>query len=412
MLMFWVNHFAVSDTSDERAFYDYLTLLRKHALGNFRTLVKEVTINPAMLEFLHGRFSYVDSPNENYPRELLELYTVGIGAPNEPRYTEKDIVAMSRVLTGWRVKNYWSTVEGPIEAYFQADWHDTGDKQLSAHFNHAVIRNEGAREYETLIDIIFEHPETSRSICRNLYIFFASGDITAAVERDIIAPLARILVDNNYEIRPVMRALLSSEHFFSRQVQGAIIKSPYEFIVSMVRSAGGYGYLNLDLRTLYDLLFSFQLKAEQLGMDFMVPPTVSGWVAYYRSPSFHRNWINGTTLKLRRQLAEETCVKGIWSRDKQRPLNWLGLLASLSNPNDINAVIDDIVTVFLPRAISDSQTAVLKEILNENLPDFEWSVEYSLFQQNGPKSNEARILDTKFKRLFRHLCDMPEFHLQ
>ena len=412
MTLFWINHFGVDDSSEQRAHYDFIRLLRKRATGNFRQLIKEVTVHPAMLHFLDGRTSYLDNPNENFARELIELFSVQKGKPGSPTYTEKDVQEIARIMTGWRVRRFWGTEQGSVESYFQADWHDSGTKQLSHHFGNAVITNRGDREYAHLIDIIFRHPHTARSICRDLYRYFAHYEITDRTERELIEPLAQLLVASNYELKPVIKALLASRHFYSPDVRGAMVKNPYEFLLSMVRPVGGYRHLNLGLRAHYDLMVEHHKRGKLLSMDFVNPPSVSGWRAYYHAPRYHRHWITTVTLLLRAEMSDELCRRGYWSQGKDRLLDLLGFLATLTDPYDVNAVIDDISTIFLPRPITRAQQDSLKKRLLNGLPDFEWTVEYRLYRSNP---DDKQVRDSMLERvclLLRTVFQMAEFHLQ
>jgi uncharacterized protein (DUF1800 family) len=156
MTLFWHNHFVVelSDINDARMGYEYCRLLRQHALGNVKQLTKDVTVTPAMLRYLNGNQSTAGAPNENYGRELLELFTVGkgplIGPGNYTNYTEADVQAAARVLTGWR-----DQATPPVGSYFTASRHDNTAKVFSAAFGNASIAPNGSTEYQDLINLIF-----------------------------------------------------------------------------------------------------------------------------------------------------------------------------------------------------------------------------------------------------------------
>ena len=410
MAMFWMNHFGMADVGDHRVQYDYVQLFRRHATGNFWELIEKITVHPSMLTFLNGRYSYKDAPDENYARELLELFTVQKGRPGDKNYTEDDIREIARVLTGWRVRNMWSQEEGPVESYFDTGWHDEGTKQLSSYFRNAVIVNGGAEEYKTLIGIIFNHPETPRAICRDLYLYFV-GELEEGKEW-VIHRMARLLRESDFELEPVLRDLLASNHFMAGQRRGTIVKNPYEFMLSMARPLGGYGHLGLDLNLRYNLGNAYHWWATTMDMDFLYLPTVSGWKAYYQAPGYYRSWITSTTLQRRRKLVEGICWGGVWTEGEGRPFDWFGFIASLSVPDDVNALIDDVTTLFLPTPPHPDQLTGLKDVLLPGLPDLEWTIQYRQYLANPENPEFANPLLSKIKDFFRALFSLAEFHLQ
>ncbi|MEJ7660732.1 MAG: DUF1800 family protein [Hymenobacter sp.] len=272
-------------------------LLRRHALGNIRQLAKDVTINPAMLRYLNGNQSTSGAPNENYGRELLELFTLGkgplIGAGNYTTYTEADVQAAARVLTGWRDNATTAT------GYFTASRHDATTKQFSAAFGNAKIAPNGATEYQDLIDLIFKQPSTAAFLVRKLYRWFVYYVIDDQIESNIIQPLAALLVQSNFEVAPVLRQLLGSAHFFDAASVGCLIKSPLVFTVGVARQ------LELALpppptqwrsTACGTTSTHWAMCSEQALGD---PPNVAGWAAYYQTPQFHELWINSVTLPRR-----------------------------------------------------------------------------------------------------------------
>src|SRR5690606_22324046 len=196
MTLFWHNHFVTADINEPRVVYYYIDKLRKMSLGNFRQMAKDITVDNAMLEYLNGRDNTRQAPNENYARELLELFTLGkgpsLGNGDYTTYTEKDIMEMAKALTGWvEVRNSL-----PIRSEFRNNRHDTTTKTLSHRFNNATIENAGADEYKNLIDLIFTRDEVAEFICQKLYAWFIYNDITEEVREDVIKPLAEIFREN------------------------------------------------------------------------------------------------------------------------------------------------------------------------------------------------------------------------
>jgi uncharacterized protein (DUF1800 family) len=412
MTLFWINHFGISDVDEQRAAYQYIRLFQRRGLGNFRQLMEEVTVNPAMLVFLNGRYNRAEAPDENYARELLELFTVQKGQPGDINYTEEDIREIARVLTGWRVDGLYSRTEDRVTSYFDERRHDTGSKQLSTYFGNAMIENGGASEYKILIGIIFRHPETPRAIVRDLYMYFVDYRITDEVERSVIRPLAELLVEKDFEVRPVMRNLLGSAYFFRQDNRATQIKSPYEFVNGITRTLGGYAHLDLGLRLDYELARTHHYWIGQMDMDFLNPPTVSGWKAYYQAPAFHRSWITSSTLQQRQQWIEWITRRGVYSQGAPRPLDWLAFIDRLPQSEDVNAVIADTIATFLALPLHPDQVAGLKEILLPGLPDFEWTVQYRQYRRNPSDPDSVSAILNKVRDFFRALFSMAEFQLQ
>ena len=182
LTLFWHNHFVISEAGNANMNWEYLTKLRDFALGDFKELTKQITIDRSMLIYLNGTTNFADEPNENYARELLELFTLGKGplvAPGDyTNYTEQDIAAIARALTGWSA---WSG-DDPNAIFYYTWGHDKNDKQLSHRFNNQIIVDEGEEEYKTVIDIIFEKDEVAHHICRRLYLWFVHYEITDTIE--------------------------------------------------------------------------------------------------------------------------------------------------------------------------------------------------------------------------------------
>lgn len=418
MTLFWHNHFVVevAAVGDPRYLYDYITLLRANALGNFRELTKMITINPAMLRYLNGNQNTNTAPNENYARELLELFTIGkgpqIGPGDYSNYTEDDVIQIARVLTGWRDRGYFNT-NPDIEpgAFFLPGRHDTGDKQLSYHFDNIVISNNWENEYSDLIDIIFTKAEVARFICRKLYRWFIYYDITPQAEADVIEPMAQMLIDNDYELKPVLEAFFKSAHFFDMLNVGPMIKNPIDFIVSVLRPFGvAYPTALADH---YRALLRTSRLLQPLQMTPFAPPNVAGWPAYYQEPAYYRMWISSPTLQARQEFTDAIIQpNGIGVGGGQRlRIDVLALVQTLDNPSDPNALIEELAAFMFPQPLTDAQKGYLKEVLIPGLPDYEWTVEYSEWAADPTNEDLAAPVDAKLRNLLQVMMAMPEFYL-
>jgi uncharacterized protein (DUF1800 family) len=413
MVLFWQNHFAAEATFDSRASYDYHELISNNALGNFKQLVKDMTINASMLVFLNGAQNNRFSPNENFAREILELYTVGkgpqIGEGDYSNYTEADIQVGAKIFTGWTIQDFLSDTVTSASSYFDPNLHDTSDKTLSAYFGNAVVSNTNENEYANYIDIIFQHPNTAKHICRKLYRWFVNYDLSAEVEDTVVAGMATTLVANDFEILPVITELLKSEHFYDMSVRGAIIKNPLEFAFSVYNSTNST-YPDTDINVQYRMYMNIYWSCGSLGMSYFSPPSVGGWTAYYQAPNFTKLWINSSYIKLRFDLASYLVRWGGINVDGFRyPINHFEFLNNLSLPSDAPQVIEDMVTVFCPKGLDATKKTILKAILTNGLPDFEWTVQYNEYLADPDNSAVSDPVKLRIALTLDQLFKYPEF---
>ena len=408
MTLFWHNHFVVASTNNPRFTYTYINFLRKNALGNFKELVEGITVDPSMLQYLNGTQNSKNAPNENYSRELLELFTIGKGPAAGPgdytNYTEDDVVELAKALTGWRFYD----VDNPtlVQSNFIPNRHDTSDKQLSHRFNNIVITDEGENEYKTVINIIFQKDEVARFICRKLYRYFVHEDLNSEVEANIIEPMSQMLIADNYNIKAVLMALLSSDHFYDLSIRGCMVNHPIDFLLKMIRPVGFEIPNNVDDE--YKIFRKIFIDMRFLEMVFYDHPNVAGWKAFYQAPQFYKLWISAVSLPIRMRFAE-VFIAGFNVNGNEVKLNVLEFVASLDNPFDPNALINEIAKILFAHPISQPQLVALKEILIPGLPDFEWTDEYSLYV-SGDTSLEAAV-ENKIKALLVTMMKMPEFYL-
>ncbi len=413
MCLFWHNHFSAVPVQDSRATYDYHMLLRSHALGDFKQMVKDVTVNPCMLIFLNGATNNVFSPNENYARELLELFTIGKGPQLGPgdytNYTEHDVAEAAKILTGYYVQGLQSDTQTTVDAVYDTILHDQNTKTLSSKFNNAVITPNGANEYADLIDIIFLQDEVANHICRKLYRYFVNYDLTTAVETTVIAEMATTLLANNYQILPVLSELFASEHFYDISVRGALIKGPLDMMYSMWNSCDStptYG-----LATDYEMLLNVYWFSEALGQAYATPPSVAGWPAYYQTPSYSKLWVNATHIKTRFDVSLwVTVATGIPVNGDNWKIDALHVVDNLSLPPDAPAVIQDLVDMFCPKGLTTAQQTTLKLILTGGLPDFEWTLQYNEYQANIGNPTYEDPVRFRVELVLSEIFQMPEFH--
>lgn len=415
MTLFWHNHFAIESgvVNDARFLYQYQTLLRSNATGSFKDLVKKVTIDPTMLRYLDGRRNTKNKPNENYARELLELFTIGKGPLAGPddytNYTEEDIIAIARILTGWRDYNYNSKEEGTPERGFVLNNHDRGQKQLSHRFDKIVFTDAGDKEYAQLIDLIFTKPEVAYFICRKLYRWLVNFEITDTVETEIIQPLGQALIANDFQIKPVLEILLQSDHFYAEAVCGAMIKNPMDYTIGMIRQTEMDTYKG-NLARYYNAYYKFYQLLQRTEMAYFAPPDVAGWPAYYQEPGFYQNWINTATLNPRNNFVLGITSQRGWDTYRHK-VDALKLVARIDNAADPNELIRNLGLLFYPVPLEDNQHAYLKDILIPGLPDFEWTVEYNKHLEDPSDTNLARSVEQQLLNLLQAMFAMPEGYL-
>jgi len=426
MTLFWHNHLATeADTINiGTLIYYHHALLRKHAMGNFKTLIKEVTVDCGMLRYLNGEKNTVSAPDENYGRELQELFCVGKGPGSG--YTEDDVKAAARVLTGWRINN--NNFTALHTAYFTASRHDTKDKQFSAFYNNTVIKgktdaNAGTDEINELVDMIFSVDEVAKYICRKLYTFFVYYDISADVETNVIAPLADIYRSNNYEIIPVLRALFNSEHFFDLENIGCMIKSPSDFVVGQVRELG----LRLPDATKYEaqnkMWNDLRNSTASMGQDLGDPPNVAGWPAYYQEPQYHEIWIDTATYPIRKTAYETLGNTGLAtnaqmytneSKNIKAKIDFVGWAQKLDNPLDPNDLITEAVFLLYGVTVSQDVKDQLKTnyLLQGQVTDYYWTNAFNLYVAN-PNTNDpdAKKVPAILRDLIVFMQSAAEYHL-
>lgn len=415
MTLFWHNHFVVADGTIAHREYLYYDLLRRFATGNFKELTKEITIDTGMLLYLSGAENTNLAPNENYSRELLELFTVGkgeqVGPGDYTSFTEEDVIAMAKVLTGWRVLPVSN--QNTLKAQFTATAHTQGSKQLSHRFNNTVISENGQQEYRDLIDVIFQHDACSRFIMRKLYRWFVHYDITENVETNIIEPLAMMLRNNNYEIAPALKVLLQSEHFYN--VTACMIKSPMDLMMSVTRGLG-INPPQGEVEDEYDHTYHHYIMSADLEQAIFYHPNVAGWKAYYQEPQFDKLWINNLLLPKRHEFCRLMVEGGTFSYNEvnyrvNATIPVLEMVKNIANAADPNVLVNKLVEVMFNFPITDKQLTSLKEILIPGLPDFEWTVEYSDYLANPSDQALKESVENKLKSLFSVMVRMSEFQI-
>jgi uncharacterized protein (DUF1800 family) len=414
MVLFWQNHFVTeSNTVDNALFgYRYNVLLRQHALGNFKTLVRAVTAEPAMLRYLNGYASTKKAPDENYGRELQELFTVGKGP--DSRYTEADVKAAARVLTGYTLNYKTYTV------VYDPNRHDQTDKTFSAFYDNQVIRGmkgkEAEGEVDQLIDLILSREEVSKFICRKLYRWFVYHEIDGETEEKVIVPLARLFRKKDYEIKPVLETLLGSRHFFDAANYGGMIKSPVDLTVGLCREFGVPFPAAAEYVDQYGLWEQVRNQAAGMQQNIGDPPNVAGWQAYYQAPEYDKLWISSDTLPKRNQYSDRMVNNGFVRNGKRVGIDVLTFAAGLPAPQDPDRLIADSVQTLLavplpPEQLTLIKTSILLSGLSGTNSDHYWTNAWQAARNNPDDTINRNAVTNKLKNLYRHLMHLPEYQL-
>ena len=272
MALFWHGHFATSEAKvrDYRKLLGQNQLFRNKGTGNFRDLLIAVSQDPAMLAFLDAGVNVKGSPNENFAREIMELFTMGVG-----NYSEHDIREAARAFTGW---NYVD-----LQFVVTEDQHDDSSK--------TVLGKTGNFDGIEVIDIILAEPVTAEFIAGKIYRYFVRDDISPQLQKQ----LGALLKENNYEIAPLLNTIFMSRDFYSQASVATRIKPPVELVISTYRKMGLKEVPGVP---------DFNIVTETLGQRLLFPPTVAGWAQ-------GKSWITPGLLLARGNFVYDTVFPNI-----------------------------------------------------------------------------------------------------
>jgi hypothetical protein len=375
LTFFWMNHFVTEYEAYGYSPYlfQYYNVLQTHALGNFKDFVHAIGINSTMLIYLNGFQNTNEEPNENYARELYELFTMGEGSG----YTQEDIVETSKALTGY---NHWDEIGGQI--YFDPSTFFDGDK--------TIFGQTGNWGYDDVIEILFQEKANVISffICEKLYKFFVSPVVDETIKTNIILPLAQTFRDNNFELVPVLKQLFKSEHFFDERALGVVIKSPYDIIFNFVN----------ETEFFYDdqIMNAFIYFTALFGQEMYDPLDVSGWQR-------DEDWINTSTLTGRWQFFE-LYVDFLFTNGYEDSLR--DFAKDLSNNSNDPYFITMVV---IDRLIS-------KELFTTDDYDtatdiFKWEIPQNYYDE-GLWNLDWPQAPLQVSLLLKHIATIPEFQLK
>ncbi len=388
MSFFWTNHFVTElKIYDAPSFlYEYTNCLQRNALGNFKNLTSEIGLTSAMLYYLDGAYNEGTKPNENYAREVYELFCLGEGN----NYSENDIIATAKALSGYTERGEigWEPVT------FDETTFDAGTK--------TILGQTGNWGYDDVITILFSERsnEIAGFICTKLYEFFVHPDSTDAAgnAQNIISEMAATFKNNNFEIAPVLSQLFQSQHFFDDEAIGVLIKSPFDCFFNFINETN-FTYSDTTIETAINY-------AEMLGQDLFNPIDVAGWQR-------NRSWIN-TNFLIGRWLSMEAILDLFWSEDREQ-FRTFGITVTgeagrtTHNPDIVaRAIIDKMLPKGLLTALEyTSAISVFRSLFEDN----------NVYEDENPVNPTWTMLNfdnttEQVYLLLKHIIKQPEFQLK
>ncbi len=415
MALFWHDHFATSvlqvnyvlgarngddslDGTEKPLSLVQNETLRLHALGNFKEMVHAIARDPAMILFLNNAENRVGNPNENWARELFELFTVGESSESAA-YTEFDIQEAARAFTGW-TSNLGRQIgeREPWDFFYAPQWHDFEPKTV---LDQVIVSPEGHASIvdgERVIDIIFEQPQTAVFVTRKLWEYFVYNDPSD----QIIEELAEVFRSSNYELKPLMRAIFTHPHFMSSKAYRAKIKGPIEFMVGAFRELGVGDPANIQRIS----------EIFGLGQQLFIPPDVGGW-------THDEGWINtGTVIGRFNFMTFVSCNRGRNPgdpppSDREGLFSFLCRISQSQDQVDIEGIIEQNNLRFAPDLVSYFANAMLQA--DQTIDDAYTLEEY---MNRGPDGlpelfdiNDPVMVDTKVRGLIFLLSLLPVYQL-
>lgn len=459
-----------SKVNNSKSIYYQNALFRRYSFDdngdpelNFKALSKKICVDNAMLRYLDGDTNVVGSPNENYGREFLELFSIGRGlegslsplpAPGDYfNYTEEDVQAAALVFSGFDIDTTFSNVDpdtelprGVVRGGTIASSHDNTTKQFSYRFGDATIvpdtdlleggsptEESALEEIDQLVEMIYDiSDEAAKNICRKLYRFYVYYDIDQTLDEDIIDNLTQTFINSGYKIQPVLVDLFQSEHFYEDGAGtdndnfGGIIKSPLDLILGALKSLEvTIPDYDTDLENYYTFMSNVQWAMQSQGMVYYEPPEVAGYPAYHQYPIFNRSWISTNYLAERYQFMQQMVDNddnmepgGIGVDVVQFVRDRFSDVAA-----DANDLIIELCRYLLPvndNLTFDSDADDSSEITAERLNYFLMAFLYSPQIDADPEASwtfrwnnneDEEVVAQQLKNLFNAILQSPEYQL-
>jgi uncharacterized protein (DUF1800 family) len=452
LMLFYHQNFVNDMTINSTEIYHQIKLFRHYAKGSYKKVAEKICLDNGMIQYLNSKQSTKSNPNENFPRELLELFTIGKGpviAPgNYTNYTENDIREAARLFTGLQNDTRYTvnvdTDTGIPTGKITVSRHDTTNKTFSSAFQSTVITGQSTeagirQEISDFITMVFNQQATAENICRKLYRFFVHYDITSEVETDIIAPLAQTLMANNYELESVLKPLLKSTHFYDEddtnsddEIVGSMVKSPLDLMIGSMRFFDvTYPDKALDPDRYYRLFMKNtfqQFMLVQAGMELFNPVDVAGYPAFYQEPAMDDLWVNASTLANRYVFADmlisgSRVITGGSSYVELDVMNFVNNVANiptytgndpLGNPGPhpgpriAEHLVDTLLNALLPKTVAMTRRDYfLNDLLLDTLSPINWMFEWDAYLNTG----DDTTVKPQIELLVRGIMQSPEYQL-
>ena len=441
--LFLHNLTPVQQFGGNKSIYAHLRLIFEGPFRSYKDFIYDLTMDPSMLEYLNLRLSRKETPDENYAREVQELFTVG----KRPfsRYTESDVQAAARLLVGWDF-DWEKSIYGEgwkQTPRFNPNNHDTGDKQFSEFYGNTLIQGRegeaGAEELNDFLDMIFDTQEVSIYLARRLFQFFAYPVLSEYVEQNIILPLSEILRENNFNLSEGLKALLKSEYFYAPELENALLKGPFDFAMNLHKE---FDILNGDLishnreedrqylsffpeeQSYFDSKYydhgyrAFRIfrhfggHYNNQGMEVLNPPSVSGWKAYYQEPVYDFFWLNSVTIKAKKRITDEVSQWGAYLFDETNIRYSLdSFIKSFDTIEDLDLFLLELTDRFLGGGIPEkSIDRIKRNVLGDNLDKRYWSEAITRFKTD-PSRNNYNTLFHKMREVLSQVFQLNEIHV-
>ncbi len=414
-------------------YFDHIRLLDLYALGNLKILAKKVTLDNSMLNYLDNTNNNANNPNENYAREFLELFTIlkglQIGDGDYTNYTEIDVQQAAKVFSGFKRQFNRSIIDNETNipsGYANKNKHDSNDKIFSHAFNNQIITGrdteEGMlQELDDFIEMVFAKEATAKAYCRKLYRYYVKSEWDAEVEQDIITPLSEKLIQHNYDILPVVKTLLCSEHFYDAddsdnedEIIGSIVKSPLQ-LFSEVCSVFNVSFPNptIDPLRYYVNFFFYFVHNSYLngaGMDLYNPDSVAGYPANYQEPDYDRHWFSSNTLIARYKMIESliyttNTISG--GKIYAELDSVLFVENNIENPSDSISLVTEISELLYPESIDTLRTDYFVNILLDGYNTSYWTNAWNQYKNTG----DTITIKSRLDALIIAMVNAAEFQL-
>jgi len=372
LTLFWHNHFVTQQSTYNCAsyMYEYYNTLQEYGLGNFKEFVRKIGVTNAMLRFLNGKSNKKNRPNENYARELYELFTLG----ENNGYTQQDIEETAKALTGYNKGAFCEQIE------FDPNTFNDSEK--------TIFGQTGNWGYDDAIDILFEEkaPLIAEFIVTKLYRYFVSPEINQTV----ISELASDFVID-FEIEPILRKLFKSEHFFDEKAMATLIKSPFDINMNFLKVTG--------FPIEEDRKLNLYWQTSAAGQQYFQPVDVAGWQGDY-------DWINTSTLTARWDIIMSH-VWRVWNRNNGNREKLRDFAkAAADGSEDVNIIVRRIIDTFLPKGLN---TAANYQDATDVFKIDSIPIEYFT---NGIWTLDYIEVPKQVRELLLYLIRLPEFQLK